>query len=261
MRSARCHPPLTAPPWPQPLRPQPPASPRPPSLAGQPSWLWPFLATGQPHRSPRLGGIQRLGARPRVWQRLASPSAGQRGPGRWTPGPWSSGRWSSGRRVRCRLGQGRDRGFILPLAFGASLVLLLGSLSLQSLVLQRRLGLLREEQRGHQEDALASAAQQLVAVLNRDHPCLLLLPRQRWGSDGLPCASPEQQQALVQGAGGGPWRLIDWQPRVLRAEALIEVDSGSPALPPRRGSFAVPLQEEPLQGQAPRLLALRAVAP
>jgi hypothetical protein len=163
--------------------------------------------------------------------------------------------------VRCRLRQGRDRGFILPLAFGASLVLLLGSLSLQTLVLQRRLGLLREEQRGHQEDALASAAQQLVAALNRDHPCLLILPLQRWGSDGLPCASPEQQQALARGAGGGPWRLLDWQPQVLRAEALIEVDSGSPALPPRRGSFAVPLQEEPLQGQAPRLLALRAVAP
>jgi hypothetical protein len=163
--------------------------------------------------------------------------------------------------VRCRLGQGRDQGFILPLAFGASLVLLLGSLSLQTLVLQRRLGLLREEQRGHQEDALASAAQQLVAALNRDHPCLLLLPLQRWGSDGLPCASPEQQQALAKGAGGGPWRLIDWQPQAVRAEALIEVDSGSPALPPRRGSFAVPFQEEPLQGQAPRLLALRAVAP
>ncbi len=163
--------------------------------------------------------------------------------------------------MRGRLSQGRDRGFILPLAFGASLVLLLGSLSLQTLVLQRRLGLLREEQRGLQEDALASAAQQLVAVLNRDHPCLLILPLQRWGSDGLPCASPVQQQALARGGGAGPWRLINWQPQALRAEALIELDSASQSLPPRRGSFAVPLQGEPLQGQAPRLLALRGVAP
>jgi hypothetical protein len=150
---------------------------------------------------------------------------------------------------------------MLPLAVGASLVLLLGSLSLQTLVLQRRLGVLREEQRGLQEDALASAAQQLVAALNRDHPCLLTLPLERWGSDGLPCASPEQQRSLAQGGGSGLWRLIDWQPQALRAQALIELEPGSPAQPARRGSFAVPLQEEPLQGQAPRLLALRGVAP
>lgn len=235
MRSARCRPPLGA----------PPTLPLPPPVAGRPlpaPWLLP-LRPLQPQAGPPLpAGCRQLLA------------------GRYQPRPALACR-TRARRSRGPLRQGRDRGFVLPLAFGASLVLLLGSLSLQSLVLQRRLGLLREEQRGHQEDALASAAQQLVAALNRDHPCLLTLPLERWGSDGLPCASPEQQRSLAQGGGSGLWRLIDWQPQALRAQALIELEPGSPAQPARRGSFAVPLQEEPLQGQAPRLLALRGVAP
>lgn len=168
-----------------------------------------------------------------------------------------------------RRGQGRgsracsgEQGFLLPLAFGTSLLLLLGSLSLQGLVLQGRLGLRRAELRAQQEDALASAAQQLVAVLNLRHPCLLALPLQHWSREGLSCASGSAQQNLAQGSSGEVrWRLIDWQPALSGARLLIELEARAPDLPGRQGSFAVALLAEPLRAQPPRLLALRGVAP
>ncbi|MFM7642074.1 MAG: hypothetical protein ACKO45_11070 [Cyanobium sp.] len=155
-----------------------------------------------------------------------------------------------------------ERGFLLPMAFVASMLVLLGGLSLQALVLQGRLGLRVQELRGQQEDALSAAAQQLVAALNRRHPCLLALPRQQWGHEGVACASATDLQALEQGAvGARRWRLIDWQPAASRAEALIELDPEAAAGSVRRGRFAVALLASPPRALAPGLLGLRGVAP
>ncbi|MFM7269614.1 MAG: hypothetical protein ACKOZT_13705 [Cyanobium sp.] len=155
-----------------------------------------------------------------------------------------------------------EQGFLLPVAFVASLLLLLGALSLQALILQGRVGLRLREIRGQQEDALSTAAQQLVAALNSRHACLLALPRQRWQSEGGLCASAADLLALEQGVvGARRWQLIDWQPAASRAKALIELDAGASPGAPRRGSFAVTLLASPPRALAPGLLGLRGVAP
>jgi len=156
----------------------------------------------------------------------------------------------------------REQGFILPMAIGSALLLLLGSLSVQTVALQGRLGQASREGRGRQEDALAAAAQQLVAVMNLRHPCLLVLPLTRWSQEGRPCASAPEQAALLRGEGGGSrWHLLDWRSSAAGAEALIELDSAASGAPPRRAAFAVALLAEPLRAQPPRLLGLRGVAP
>jgi len=150
----------------------------------------------------------------------------------------------------------------MPMALGASLLVLLGSLSLQTVALQSHLGQADSQELRQQEDKLASAAQQLVADLNRFHPCLLSLPLASWSQQGLACATPEQLDALqrVEQPGGG-WQLIAWRPGLASAEILIELRPLEPRLVARRGAFAVALRDGPVQAQFPRLLGLRGVAP
>jgi hypothetical protein len=156
----------------------------------------------------------------------------------------------------------KEQGFILPMAIGSTLLLLLGSLSIQTVVLQGHLGQASREDRGRQEDALATAAQQLVGVINLRHPCLLVLPLTRWSQEGLPCASGPEQAALLRGEGGGSsWRLLDWRSSAAGAEALIELDAAPAGGTPRRAAFAVALLAEPLRAQPPRFLGLRGVEP
>ena len=155
-----------------------------------------------------------------------------------------------------------ERGFILPVAIGASLLLLLGSLSLHSVALQGRLVQASREARDGQEDALAGAAQQLVGQLNQRHPCLLSLPLARWSLEGRSCATPPELAALLgDGGTNSGWRLLDWSPAPASAQALIALAGRGSATPPRRGVFAVALLAEPLRAQPPRLLGLRGVTP
>ncbi|MFN5162956.1 MAG: hypothetical protein ACK5IA_13955, partial [Cyanobacteriota bacterium] len=63
-------------------------------------------------------------------------------------------------------GNFREAGFALPLASGAALLLVLGSLSLQTLSLQGRLRTVAQLRLRQAEDGLASGAQQLVGDLN-----------------------------------------------------------------------------------------------
>jgi len=154
-----------------------------------------------------------------------------------------------------------EQGFILPLALGVSLLALLGSLSLQSLALQSHLDQANEVGRGRDEDALAGAAQRLVAELNLHHSCLLPLPLSRWSEEGQGCAGLPQQAAL-QGEGGVfGGRLLGWSPGPWDAEALIEADPAVPGGMARRAVFRVPLQADPPRALFPRLLGLRGVAP
>lgn len=161
----------------------------------------------------------------------------------------------------------REQGFVLPLAMGASLVLLLGSLSAQTASLQVRLQGVREQQQRRAEDRLASAGQQLLADLQRSHPCLLALPLQQWDLQGLACAPAATIASLRAGQVlGSPYRLVDWRPQLTPAELLLEVGAvgGQPA---RQGAFAVQLApgQPPAQPQPQitdvRLVGLRGVAP
>ena len=150
---------------------------------------------------------------------------------------------------------------------GASLVLLLGSLSAQTAGLQVRLQGIREQQQRRAEDRLASAGQQLLADLQRSHPCLLGLPLERWVDQGLACAPAPTIAALRAGqVMGSAYRLVGWRPELAPAELLLELApaGGQPA---RQGAFAVQLTpaQPPVQPQPQitdvRLVGLRGVAP
>ncbi|AFY28578.1 hypothetical protein Cyagr_1410 [Cyanobium gracile PCC 6307] len=161
----------------------------------------------------------------------------------------------------------REQGFVLPLAMGASMVLLLGSLSAHTVSLQARMQGIREQQQRRAEDRLASAGQQLLAELHRSHPCLLALPLEHWDVHGLVCAPAPAIAALRQGqALGASYRLIDWRPQLQPAELLIELAAAGNE-PTRQGAFAVQLApaQPPTQPQPQitdvRLVGLRGVAP
>jgi hypothetical protein len=150
---------------------------------------------------------------------------------------------------------------------GTCLVLLLGSLSAHTASLQNRLQGVREQQQRQTEDRLVSAGQQVMADLNRNHPCLLGLPLERWGDQGLACATSGSQAALRAGQVlGASYRLIGWRPEPQPAELVLELAAGGP-LPQRRGAFAVrltpPQPPSQLQPQVSdvRLLGLRGVEP
>ena len=161
----------------------------------------------------------------------------------------------------------KERGFVLPLAMWASLVLLLGSLSAHTVSLQTRLQGIREQQQRRAEDRLASAGQQLLAALHRSHPCLLELPLPQWDVQGLACAPAQAIADLRQGqALGGSYRLLAWRPELQPAELLLELAAAS-GQPARQGAFTVQLApaQPPAQPQPQitdvRLVGLRGVAP
>ena len=100
---------------------------------------------------------------------------------------------------------------MLLLSLTASSVLLLSSLSLQTLALHAR-------QRSHQALAIAQTrdAEHSVAMAFQQHAagayaCLLALPSSEWElSAGCPGASPA---ALQSGSvDDRDWQLLDWQP-------------------------------------------------
>lgn len=156
---------------------------------------------------------------------------------------------------------------MLPLAMGTSLVLLLGSLSAQTVSLQVRLQGIREQQQRQAEDRLASAGQQLLADVQRSHPCLLALPLERWVDLGLACAPAPTITSLRSGQVlGSSYRLVGWRPELTPAELLLEMAPVG-ALPARQGAFAVQLTPaqppvRPLpQVTDVRLVGLRGVTP
>lgn len=158
-------------------------------------------------------------------------------------------------------------GFLLPISALASLLLLLGSLSLQSLSLQGRLRGEAEQRLQEAEDRLVSAAQMLVATLQLRHACLLPLPLERWPVAG--CASAAELEGLARGEVlGSRWRLLSWHPEPPLAAAgvpqqrlqlqLALVPEGS--APAWRAAFLLRLVGQPWRVQDLRPLGLRGSA-
>ena len=79
-------------------------------------------------------------------------------------------------------------GYAMPLAVGASGVLMLLSLTLHGMAMQERLQVGARERVQREDDLLVSAAHQLLAALNSTHPCLRVLPLAHWPAAS--CASP-----------------------------------------------------------------------
>lgn len=156
-------------------------------------------------------------------------------------------------------------GFVLPLATLMSLLLLLGSLSVQAVSLQGRLRGVAERELQTAEDQLISAAQLLVGRLQVRHACLLPLPMEQWPAAG--CASAEDLAQLRQGSVlGASWRLLHWrpdaglpgmaasQPPRLMLELALSSQGSRPA---RRAAFAVQLLGPPWWVRELRPLGLR----
>ena len=102
-------------------------------------------------------------------------------------------------------------GFALPAAVSASALLLLSSLSLQTLALHQGQRSQVQLQRAQHTDALQSAAMVFLQQAHGANGCLLSFPSARWSDPGVcPAADPQQ---LQQGdAGEYSWQLIAWQP-------------------------------------------------
>lgn len=153
----------------------------------------------------------------------------------------------------------RLEGFLLPLAALMSLLLLLGSLSVQAVSLQGQRRVEQEQRLREAEDQLASAAQALVARIQLQHGCLLPLERGSWPAAG--CADGADLAALTAGELlGTPWQLQRWQP-----SPLPNGSDGGPlvvelllALAPRDGGAALRAAFSlRLVGQPWRVLELR----
>ena len=108
---------------------------------------------------------------------------------------------------------------MLLLALTTSALLLLSSLSLQTLALharQRSRQLLATAQIRDAEHSVAMAFQQHAAGA---HACLLALPSSEWeGSEHCPGVNP----ALLESGrvADRDWQLLDWQPHVAMAGTL-----------------------------------------
>ena len=113
----------------------------------------------------------------------------------------------------------KQQGFALPLALTTSALLLLSSLSLQTLALhayQRSSQALATAQTRDAERSVAMTFQQLAAGA---HACLLALPSSEWeGTERCPWLNPGLLQSgrVVD----RDWQLLDWQPRGGRAATL-----------------------------------------
>lgn len=120
-------------------------------------------------------------------------------------------------------------GFVLPLSLTGALVLLLSSLSIQSMVLQTRQVQAAERVRLQAEDRLASAAQHWAAQLQGPFVCLRPLASDSWQIQSLPAECPPdldskafQQVELA----GETVRLLSWQPSAEGGVLRLQLGEG-----------------------------------
>ena len=111
------------------------------------------------------------------------------------------------------------RGVALPLALTTSALLLLSSMSLQSLALharQRSIQALVAAQNRDAERSVAMAFQQHAAGA---HVCLLALPSSEWEKSGV-CPGVSPTSLLSGQVVDHDWELLDWQPQGAMAGTL-----------------------------------------
>ena len=104
-----------------------------------------------------------------------------------------------------------NSGFALPFALSASAVVLLSSLSLQTLAWHRQTGSRLAVQRALQDDAEQAVAMDFLQRGSRGNACLLAWSSQRWSDPAL-CPG-EQPSDLQSGLNGElAWTLQLWDP-------------------------------------------------
>ena len=148
---------------------------------------------------------------------------------------------------------------MLPLALTASAVLLLGSASLHTLSLQKRLRIHVSSQHSQAADQLRSAAQAFAATVRGPQTCLLQWPSLDWPSAAQDCSGSDHLRLSGGVVGEMPWSLLDWQPRNHSGQLRLQLADG------RTGNFRLALDslvpsilgisEVQLQARVPQLEA------
>ena len=146
---------------------------------------------------------------------------------------------------------------MLPLALTASAVLLLGSASLHTLSMQKRLRIHATHQREQVADQLRAAAQAFVVATRGPAACLLQWPSLDWPSAVHACNGSDPSQLSAGVVGEMPWSLLDWQPFTESGQLKVQLADG------RTGSFRLSLDpiapavlgisEVQLQARVPQL--------
>ena len=110
-----------------------------------------------------------------------------------------------------RLPDPQQRGFALPLALTTSALLLLSSLSLQTLAFHGRQRSSQALATAKTRDAEHSVLMAFQQHAQGAHACLLALPSSAWPAlEQCPAADPSPLQAGR--IGDRHWHLISWQP-------------------------------------------------
>ena len=115
---------------------------------------------------------------------------------------------------------------MLPLALTASAVLLLGSASIHTLSLQKRLRIHATHQREQVSDQLRSAAQAFVVATRGPETCLLQWPSLDWPGVAHGCSGSDPSQLGGGVVGEMPWSLVDWQPSIESGQLRLRLADG-----------------------------------
>ena len=157
------------------------------------------------------------------------------------------------RRSRRRPGLAAP-GYAMPLAIGASGLLLLGSFALHGIAMQESLAVGAMERQQREEDLLASAAHQLLALLNSSHRCLLNAPLAQWEVAGAACNTTPAAVADLKNSQvmAKPVQLVAWQPGGNGQPGQLALQLGAG----RQARYGVMLAAAPTEGAqlGPKLL-------
>ena len=145
----------------------------------------------------------------------------------------------------------------MPLALSASAVLLLGSASIHTLSLQKRLRIHASSQREQGADQLRSAAQAFVVATRGPEACLLQWPSFEWSGGVQDCSGSDPSRLSGGVVGEMPWTLLNWKPNIESGQLKLRLADG------RTGSFRLALDpfapsvlgisDVQLQGRVPHL--------
>ena len=124
---------------------------------------------------------------------------------------------------------------MLPLALTASAVLLLGSASIHTLSLQKRLRIHASTQHAQVADQLRAAAQAFVVASRGPDACLLQWPSLDWPGAVHDCAGSDPSQLSRGEVAEMGWTLLDWKPGHESGQLKVQLADG------RTGSFRIAL--------------------
>ena len=124
---------------------------------------------------------------------------------------------------------------MLPLALSASAVLLLGSASVHTLSLQKRLRVHASNQREQGADQLRSAAQAFVVASRGPEACLLQWSSLDWPAVAHGCSGSDPSKLSGGLVGEMTWSLLDWKSINESGQLKVQLADG------RTGSFRLAL--------------------